>query len=67
MLFVPLEAVFLSGRWVKAEAATDLTFFDLLVLISLLAFEATLFDVFSFLATFFLATFFLAMLIPFVF
>jgi hypothetical protein len=40
----------LLGACVKAEAATDLTFFDLLLRISLLAFFATDFDVCSFFA-----------------
>jgi len=43
-------APFRSGACVKAEAATLLTFFDFEVLINLDAFEATLFEVRSFLA-----------------
>ena len=44
---------FLSGACVRAEAATDLTVLLFDVLNSLLAFEATPFDVFSFLAIFY--------------
>lgn len=41
---------FLSGAWVKAEPATDLTVLLLEVLNSLLAFAATFLEVLSFLA-----------------
>jgi hypothetical protein len=42
----------LSAAWVRAEADTDLTVFELDFLRSLLAFLATRFEVFSFFAMF---------------